>query len=1054
MPSQVVESRGRLFTLPVRPNVKGPRGLYLLGDPEEQAIEEKYNSITKPLTLLSEFGEKKQEIVITRKDGRPVTPVEKAVLSVPVSLEELNNIIRKRICPNEVLPLTIADQQCLAAIILGEVTNQWEDLRRIPENPLLNKQENKELVKRVFLHIVVVCEELFFHYNAKLQLLNKSGVFTGPANIARLRGQLALDADKFLNVGYIRRRIAREIVSHEESVNIQVAGQGPKLHLTQDELFDISRPHKAKTIITVAHREIKDMMNRMPDDLDLEAVTDLLPEKAMVLGATSGLVTPRSLGKVGASNKHQSEKISTNRGIGTERDSGAADVECSEIRLVRSKSHDEIRWDRDRLEDEIGEFKPKPLLIDVHEEAVYRLRRENIPQGEIYSTPQSPDRNVAGDRKSAETPVKEIDEKFIRDDLEKRSQYVPLKELNEGLPEEEELPPLLQASSKYNHVEGRLEALERQLEELEKSEQEEIERQRRELYESASSNEPRHPQPAVISTKLPNFMVVRTNDVRVSDRVSLNSLTLKSYPPVFNHLTKEIAHDTVKRLDARLFYDQEINELYDEMLGSAPGDHLSMELDPEVEPAGGKEMKISDTSASWSLFKKPSERVVNKDLQPTSEGLEPPWAGVGDMEDWRRTADGSFKGSHEMLIKLLRNKDHGGVTLQNDDPFARDHNAWMTWWKTQVDQQDYLKFLSASEGDYLQLLLHLFKEEDELAASAKGDSDSEDEYLKNPHDTVLQMLPPKSREKNAKLIEAVREKEKYSEGFWNARSVSIGGLGKLPSRKEVEDSLSGTNAGGLDGSRNKENTILSTEGTKSGFSRKTEEQPPVLHKLTLALLDGKDRQDALKEQKAERQRRKAAGASLQDRLEQVWNDLRVPDQMRLDMALKYSGEPWVTQISSAINAWERCAVVILAREQIMSKLELFETQASDPDRFFKKGHAGSSRLRLKESKMRQEFEESLKKVEVKIAKHCQYIEQTFNDIVSYQGRPYLQKMKFDRTEMLYWLQQERREKGLERELLAQKFPINGVSNAQSKDTRPLSSNRKKAISPIILEPIA
>ena len=92
------------------------------------------------------------------------------------------------------------------------------------------------------------------------------------------------------------------------------------------------------------------------------------------------------------------------------------------------------------------------------------------------------------------------------------------------------------------------------------------------------------------------------------------------------------------------------------------------------------------------------------------------------------------------------------------------------------------------------------------------------------------------------LIEAVREKEKYSEGFWNARSVSIGGLGKLPSRKEVEDSLSGTNAGGLDGSRNKENTILSTEGTKSGFSRKTEEQPPVLHKLTLALLDGKDRQ--------------------------------------------------------------------------------------------------------------------------------------------------------------------------------------------------------------------
>ena len=50
--------------------------------------------------------------------------------------------------------------------------------------------------------------------------------------------------------------------------------------------------------------------------------------------------------------------------------------------------------------------------------------------------------------------VTEIDQEFIRKDLEERSKYVPLKDLNENLPEEEELPPLLQASSKYNHVEG------------------------------------------------------------------------------------------------------------------------------------------------------------------------------------------------------------------------------------------------------------------------------------------------------------------------------------------------------------------------------------------------------------------------------------------------------------------------------------------------------------------------------------------------------------------------------------------------------------------------
>ena len=54
---------------------------------------------------------------------------------------------------------------------------------------------------------------------------------------------------------------------------------------------------------------------------------------------------------------------------------------------------------------------------------------------------------------------------------------------------------------------------------------------------------------------------MRTNDVRVSDRVSLNSLTLNSNPPIFNHLTDEIGHDAVRNMDAHLFYDSELNEV-------------------------------------------------------------------------------------------------------------------------------------------------------------------------------------------------------------------------------------------------------------------------------------------------------------------------------------------------------------------------------------------------------------------------------------------------------------------------------------------------------------
>lgn len=36
------------------------------------------------------------------------------------------------------------------------------------------------------------------------------------------------------------------------------------------------------------------------------------------------------------------------------------------------------------------------------------------------------------------------------------------------------------------------------------------------------------------------------------------------------------------------------------------------------------------------------------------------------------------------------------------------------------------------------------------------------------------------------------------------------------------------------------------------------------------------------------------------------------------------------------------------------------------------------------------------------------LENDFQDSLTYQGRPYLDKMKWDRVEMLYWLQEERR----------------------------------------------
>ena len=40
-----------------------------------------------------------------------------------------------------------------------------------------------------------------------------------------------------------------------------------------------------------------------------------------------------------------------------------------------------------------------------------------------------------------------------------------------------------------------------------------------------------------------------------------------------------------------------------------------------------------------------------------------------------------------------------------------------------------------------------------------------------------------------------------------------------------------------------------------------------------------------------------------------------------------------------------------------------------------------------------------------------------NPFVVRQGRPYLEKMSLDRTEMFYWLQQERRQQVMDKEFL-------------------------------------
>lgn len=103
------------------------------------------------------------------------------------------------------------------------------------------------------------------------------------------------------------------------------------------------------------------------------------------------------------------------------------------------------------------------------------------------------------------------------------------------------------------------------------------------------------------------------------------------------------------------------------------------------------------------------------------------------------------------------------------------------------------------------------------------------------------------------------------------------------------------------------------------------------------------------------------------------------------------------------------------------------------------GYHGSSIARMEEANQREKLNFQIAVVDQELSKTMGHITTRFNDNISYkvsalvictrncssccsslsllfcfsQGRPYREKMRWDRTEMLYWLQQERRVQSLE-----------------------------------------
>lgn len=397
------------------------------------------------------------------------------------------------------------------------------------------------------------------------------------------------------------------------------------------------------------------------------------------------------------------------------------------------------------------------------------------------------------------------------------------------------------------------------------------------------------PQPVTVTLKL-KHSVVQAAGVQVSERKFLDSFHIKGTGVLYNHLAGELDPKLIEEMDTDRFVGNNIREVYKELMSRVSTDHFSFEQGPLIEPAANKDWSMFLTSA---FIRQEKQYVIN----PKLAGLRPQRANISQP-----------------------NPDRTSVTsLQASKAWEKQANksSWVNWRKIALSADDYFKYLTDQETDFLHVIFQMYEEEVPVEPMAP---------VKEP--LKIQHPPPLLKD----------EEPDFVPGEWDWNTV----LGHRLETKRIN---------------------LQGEPYKI--------------------------------------------QSLQKRLERLWSMLEVPSKDRLDIVIKYSSNARLRQLPSLVSAWERALQPIQLREMLLGKLEWFERQASDPNRFFQKTGTGLSRF-LEENQIRSHLHRKLKLLEAPLASLLEEIELIFGEPVTFKGRRYLDKMKHDKVEMLYWLQQRRR----------------------------------------------
>lgn len=288
-------------------------------------------------------------------------------------------------------------------------------------------------------------------------------------------------------------------------------------------------------------------------------------------------------------------------------------------------------------------------------------------------------------------------------------------------------------------------------------------------------------------------------------------------------------------------------------------------------------LNLSAAQASSTLSKTFAEQVNNTSL---ARRTEPPWTTVdNDRERWILTPDprrleqeaeakkkrsnkARSKGLAEPTVTMSLIPDPQTIATYKprDARQTRDFQLWKDYWTNVHTDNDYLKFLSTQSTDYLHHIFHLHEP---LLADTR--LSEEDQALLDQRNRAL-------KEREEKIAQLKQRKHRFEQGQWNAESVFLGGLGCDPTLNPDDDPL-------------------------VKFQRDVESQKPKAKRINLF--------DPIAHEKALSSKRllttilsNVKQVDVQKRLEQIWKTLKLTDNERLHMAVKYSTIEYADKIES------------------------------------------------------------------------------------------------------------------------------------------------------------